>query len=94
MFSLQKDRLLQKVYHLKCYYSTSKIPQLPPMARWNRLFPSNMKNRRHRVCLGNPDTAASVAREFFPGSTTSRGKVVIEAFSGTFFKIDENLIFY
>lgn len=54
------------------------------MSQWNRLFPINMKNRRHRVCLGNPNTAASVAQAFFPSNAT-KGKVVIEAFAGKAF---------
>ncbi|KAF8481486.1 S-adenosyl-L-methionine-dependent methyltransferase [Gautieria morchelliformis] len=68
---------------MRCY-SSSNIYPLPPLSEWRKIFDASHRNRRARVCLSNPQTAARVANSFFPPveSTGGIGKVVVEAFPG------------
>ncbi|PFH52092.1 hypothetical protein AMATHDRAFT_39801 [Amanita thiersii Skay4041] len=75
-----------KLPHASFKHTKSPLPDvserahLPPRVEWRKRFPAIQPSVSHRVSLNNPESARLVASAFVP--STSRDKVIIEAFPG------------
>ena len=80
MFVRQRLSRLSRPSSLWCRYN-SGLPPLPPLEEWKSRFP--VHEIQGRVSLKNQRTADHVANAFLPEKEDGEGKIVIEAYPGT-----------
>ncbi|RPD63943.1 S-adenosyl-L-methionine-dependent methyltransferase [Lentinus tigrinus ALCF2SS1-7] len=81
MFS--PTRCLRRPLSLGLSPSAARIPPVPDVEEWRKLFPWALR-RRDRALISRPETARTLARAFLQNKSLGSGhdRIVIEAFPG------------